>query len=497
MKKVFYILMLLIPFIFLASCSNEYNVTIYGYDGEIIKLKTNSKINLDSITYPDFYELDGLYTSTDYDTKFNIEEDVKSDLTLYVAFKNKIELSKINDIDNIDLTNYIDNLIKNTSSYIPSWNKEGFKGRWNYIDGVFLKSIIELYKKTNNNKYKDFVIKYVNYYLDQEGNFINPKTNEYSFNSGELDSICESNILFDLYNYTNDIKYLNAIEKTYTELKKVPKTINNINYSHKSSYLNQIWLDGMYMYVPFLIKYANLKNNLDIYNEIKAQYEYIKANMYDEKYKLYYHGHDTTKSIFWANSKTGNSKSFWLRSMGWYILSLADSIELINDNNLKSYFNDLLKEALNNLLMYKDIKTNLYYNLINKGNLAINVFDTYFEGLGNKNYQLNNKYVTRTINNYLEASGSAMISYALLKAAKINNNESFKTEGKKTFEGVYSYLFDGINLNNICITAGLGPQSKPYRDSSLMYYLAETKGINDAKGVGPFIMAYIEYKYNN
>ena len=50
-------------------------------------------------------------------------------------------------------------------------------------------------------------------------------------------------------------------------------------------------------------------------------------------------------------------------------------------------------------------------------------------------------------------------------------------------------------LNDICITAGLGPSSKPYRDGSVEYYLAEPVGSDDAKGVGPFIMAYIEYRY--
>ena len=46
-------------------------------------------------------------------------------------------------------------------------------------------------------------------------------------------------------------------------------------------------------------------------------------------------------------------------------------------------------------------------------------------------------------------------------------------------------------------TAGLGPGSNPYRDGSISYYLAEPVGSNDAKGVGPFIMAYLEYTYGD
>ena len=74
---------------------------------------------------------------------------------------------------NKNMDEYIDSIIDNTTSYTPSWNQESFKGRWNYIDGVFLKSIIDKYNKTNNKKYMDFVVNFVNYYIDSNGNFLN------------------------------------------------------------------------------------------------------------------------------------------------------------------------------------------------------------------------------------------------------------------------------------------------------------------------------------
>ena len=62
--------------------------------------------------------------------------------------------------------------MNSTDSYIPSWNKESFKGKWNYIDGVFLNSIVNLFYETNNNKYKDFYLKYIDYYINENGEFI-------------------------------------------------------------------------------------------------------------------------------------------------------------------------------------------------------------------------------------------------------------------------------------------------------------------------------------
>ena len=395
-----------------------------------------------------------------------------------------------------DLDSYVTSFMTNTTSYKPSWNQEGFKDRWNYIDGVFLTSIMNLYKSTNDSKYLEFVKTYVNYYIDSEGNFVKPSGSDgLGYNSGELDSVCESRILFDLYKYTNDTRYQIAIETTYSELQNVIVTTNGYNYSHKNTYVNQIWLDGMYMYVPFLIQYANYKNDSalkkDIYNHLYYSYRYIRDNMFDENKKLYYHGHDTTKSIFWANSETGNSSSFWLRSNGWLLVSIADCIDYLEDSDLKVLLLNMLEEGLNGILNYQDNNTKMFYQVIDQGNKTFTVSKTYLENLGNKAYQVNGKYVDANISNYLESSGSSMISYALAKASVHLNNEGYKNKAIEIFNGIYNNKFNNNSLSDICITAGLGPASNTIRDGSIEYYLAEPVGSDDAKGTGPFIMAYV------
>ena len=82
------------------------------------------------------------------------------------------------------LDNYINSLMANTPSYVPYWNKESYKGRWNYVDGVFLNSIVNLYKQTGQSKYKDFFLKYINYYVNDSGEFVNPETLQPNFKAG-------------------------------------------------------------------------------------------------------------------------------------------------------------------------------------------------------------------------------------------------------------------------------------------------------------------------
>ena len=397
--------------------------------------------------------------------------------------------SNKSNVINKNMDEYIDSMIDKTTSYTPSWNQESFKGKWNYIDGVFLKSIIDKYKLTNNNKYMDFVVKYVNYYIDEDGNFININNYNLSgFTYGELDTICESRILFDLLDYTNDSRYEKAITETFEALMDMPICENTKNYYHKSTYPNQIWLDGMYMYAPFLTRYAIKYDRESLIKDLVDQYKYIRNNMFNEDKGLYYHALDVSKEIFWADSETGLSKSFWLRSCGWLIASLADVLEYLNNDKYNNYYkelNEMFEEAIEGILQYLDTDYNMFYQVVDrKGEGALISYEKYLK-------YLNKDYTADTyIENYLESSGSSLIAYSLLKNYK-NKNEEYYNLGLNIYEGVYNHSFKDNSLNDICITAGLGPESRLYRDSTFEYYLAERVGSNDAKGVGPFIMAYI------
>jgi len=182
--------------------------------------------------------------------------------------------------------------------------------------------------------------------------------------------------------------------------------------------------------------------------------------------------------------------------MGWYITSLVDVLEYFEDGENKNYLKNLLDEALNGLINYMDKDSKMFYQLIDLGNKEILVPELYLRQLKNSKYRISGgEYTDKYIKNYLESSGSSMIAYTLMKAARLGYIENAKFNlGKEIFEGIYKHSYKNNELNDICITAGLGPSNKDYRDGSNAYYLAEPVGSNDAKGVGPFLMAYLEYK---
>ena len=96
-----------------------------------------------------------------------------------------------------------------------------------------------------------------------------------------------------------------------------------------------------------------------------------------------------------------------------------------------------------------------------------------------------------------------MYAYALMKGVQKGYlPSSLMKVGVKGYKGILEHLIQVddkglVTLTQICEVAGLGG-SKNYRMGDYDYYINEKKKDNDAKGVGPFILASLEYeKYIN
>ena len=370
------------------------------------------------------------------------------------------------------IDNYIEKLLTQSTPEKPLWNIEaihqGKAPAWNYVDGCMMTSLLSLYRQTKDEKYYRFVEEFIDYYVLEDGTLRGYEQSTYN-----LDDICESRVLFDLYERTKQEKYNKAIELTYRHILRQPRTKEG-SFWHKLIYPHQVWLDGLFMAQPFYTRYETLRNQQKNYDDILNHFKVVRKHMYSEQDQLYYHGYDASKTAFWANKTTGLSKNFWLRATGWYVVSIVDVIDYLDVSYpaRKDYFFPLLKEAIDGLLTYQDKKSNLFYQVINQPNEP---------------------------KNYLESSGSALIAYAILKGVRLGALDlSYQAIGQAIFNGIVDmYISDNdgdLNMKGICLVSGLGPDHNLRRDGSVAYYLSEPIVENDAKGVGPFIMAYTEMK---
>lgn len=369
--------------------------------------------------------------------------------------------------ENIDA--YVRRLIRESTPEHTVWNiervRQGKPASWNYIDGCMITALLAMSDITGEAEYFDFAERFIDYFVREDGSIRSYEPEKYN-----LDDINEGRVLFTLYEKTGKEKYRLAAEELQKQLKAQPRTFEG-NFWHKAIYPNQVWLDGIYMAQPFRALYEKQLGAGD-YSDILRQIETVHARMLDQKTGLYYHGYDASRTAFWADPVSGCSQNFWLRSIGWFSVALADLLEIVPKGDARDRLAAIFVSLMQSAAAFADEETGLYWQVVDQGGR---------EG------------------NYLETSGSSMLAYAMLKGARLGVLEkSYAAKGEKTFRGIvdkYLSFTDGdLNLGGICLVAGLGPENNRRRDGSYAYYISEPVVENDAKGVAPFLLCYTEIK---
>ena len=370
------------------------------------------------------------------------------------------------------LDRYIDQLLEKSTPQAPIWNLEkiraGKKPSWNYMDGCMIKAILELYHITKNEKYLEFADDFIDYFVKEDGSILSYDPKEHN-----LDNVNAGKTLFDLYALTGKEKYRKAIDTVYSQLKTQPRTSTG-NFWHKEIYPNQIWLDGLYMAQPFYMQYEITYNDCKNCNDSLQQFANVYNLMRDTRNGLYYHAYDDSRQMIWCDKVTGLSANFWLRALGWYAMALIDTMEIMPESLAegKEQLKKIYHELIDSMLPYQDEDTGMWYQVVNRGGIKPN---------------------------YLETSGSAIFAYAIMKSVRLGFlDESYFQYGKKAFDGICrTYLSEEngeLQLGGICLVAGLG--NKEMREGTFDYYMREPVVKNEAKGVAPLILAYIEIMFH-
>ena len=368
---------------------------------------------------------------------------------------------------------YVFSLIERSTPERTVWNiekaRQGIPTNWNYIDGCMITALLAMADITGDNRYFDFARTFIDAFVSEDG-----AIRTFDAEKHTLDDINEGRVLFRLYQKTGMEKYRRAAQTLRDALEKQPRTFEG-SFWHKQIYPNQVWLDGIYMAMPFLALYESQFGDGD-YSDVVRQIVTVRDRMRDAATGLYYHGYDARRTAFWADPMTGLSQNFWLRSIGWFAVALADLIEILpagaGRDTLRGIFADLMAAVWR----FSDPETGMYWQVPDRPGEA---------------------------GNYLESSGSAMLAYAMLKGARLGALDGeYADHGQKTFDGIMQkYLTiaenGDLNLGGICLVAGLGPEDNRRRDGSYAYYISEPVVENDAKGVAPFVLCYTEIKRRN
>ena len=378
------------------------------------------------------------------------------------------------------------------------------KPKWGYVVGIELEAMLDTYLKYGGENIRQYCQAYTDKMIDAEGNITGYNILDYN-----LDNIRTGHFVSRMYHQWPEPKNLLAMQTMMRQLKDQPRTIADKVFWHKAIYSYQVWLDGIFMGLPFRCltapvtekakevkgKKAKKAKGADgvtaIYDDAVNQLKITYQRTLDPKTGLNRHAYDETRKTFWADKETGLSKHCWGRAQGWYTMALIEILDAIPaDYARRGELTELLQKDFDAILKWQDEKTGLWYQVMDS---------------------------PQRKGNYLESTCSAMFTYALLKAYRLGYvGEKYQQAGIKAYKGMINNFIKvnadkTISLTNCCSVAGLGPAAIPEvvealkrinpkgtvkenrrRDGSFAYYLDEPVRENDGKGIGPFIWASLE-----
>lgn len=363
-------------------------------------------------------------------------------------------------------------------SYLLDFSK---KPKWGYVMGIEQEGMLDTYLRYGGDTIINYLKEYPEKMIDEKGKVIG-----YDYNTFNLDNIRTAKYILRMQELFPRQGNAKALKTFFKQLQHQPRTANGV-FWHKAIYANQVWLDGIFMGLPFYTAYAHQylspKKASKIYKDAIDQILTTDKRTYDPKTKLWKHAWDATHSQFWANKENGQSLHTWARALGWYAMALTECLDQIpQDFPRRDSVILLLNKVMNSVIKYQDTKTGVWYDVMD----------------------------VTSPDNYLEATASSMFTYVLLKGTRLGYlPKNAGQAGVKAYQGILRQFIKvnpdkTISLTRCCSGSGLGPGPGPYvkkpdykRDGSFKYYISEPIRDNDAKGIGPFLWASLEMEKTN
>ena len=144
-----------------------------------------------------------------------------------------------------------------------------------------------------------------------------------------LDYTLPSNILLLLYKETGLQKYKTAATTIRTTFDTCPRTEDR-GFWHALSRQHQLWLDGVYMSLPFLVRYgASFNESKHTLGEAAKQLMIYARHLNDPVTGLTFHAYHESGQRRLADPVTRHSPIFWCRSIGWFGMTLVDVLEIM------------------------------------------------------------------------------------------------------------------------------------------------------------------------
>jgi len=335
-------------------------------------------------------------------------------------------------------------------------------GSWGYAKSLYLYGQYLVWRRTGDKRYLQYIKDWIDSHVDSEGNVFNTdkegKKTEIAFTN--LDSMLPGNLLLLLHKETKEAKYKIAADKIRKKFDTYKRTSEGgFWHAEGQSRQWQLWADGVFMSMPFLVRYGHLYGDSTYTNnEATKQLIIYASHLNDPKTGLMFHAYDESGASTWADPATKHSAEFWCRAIGWFGMTLIEVLETLpKDHPNRPKLIAQVRQLAKAYTDFQDPKTGLWYQVVNKGDLP---------------------------GNWLETSSSSMYTYMLSMGVKRGYiDKKYMNTAKKGYQGVLTKISldpDGMtNIVDICEGTNV---------ADIAYYFARKRNVNDFHGLGAFLI---------
>jgi len=330
-------------------------------------------------------------------------------------------------------------------------------GHFHYHQGVFLSGMQHLWMMTGDIRYFDYAREWVDSTLGEDGFPFDQDKNA-------LDDMQPGVLLYPIMDEVGEGNYKKILDRIISYIDNWPTTSEGGFYHKVGGRAENMWLDGMYMGGPVTLEYAIRYSRPDLIPVVMRQMRLMRDRMTDEKTGLMYHTYDPRRKMDWADPESGCSSHFWGRAIGWYAATMFILADLLPEDN--AYRRELIgkgTELVRALLEFRDEKTGLWYQVVDRGDDP---------------------------ENWHEISCSCLYLYALCSAVRLGalDKEKMRPVAEASLRGIEGSLNFGedgyLGVRGVCIGTGVG---------NYAHYLARPTSENDLHGVGAFLLMACEY----
>ena len=170
------------------------------------------------------------------------------------------------------------------------------KPRWSYVMGIELEAMLDTYLKYGGDDIRKYCQLYTDTMINTKGEIRTYKLEDYN-----LDQIRTGHFVARMYEKYPEAKNLAAMKTLMKQLDKQPRTKEGV-YWHKAIYAYQVWLDGIFMGLPYRCLTARMllkpKKAQRIYDDAVNQISKTYERTLDPKTGLNRHAWDETHEMF-------------------------------------------------------------------------------------------------------------------------------------------------------------------------------------------------------